>query len=161
MQTLRAMNHQMMPFMIYSQLSFTEENMVVVSHVYFLSNPCTNLVSIPDTRLFCKNIGHYYSYVRPDINENKWYRFDDQVVTPVDYNDVIVDAYGGTARRRRASSIDDSSRATKRQRGILRRIFSFGVFGRENGGGFGYGGRTSSAYMIQYVRRSDRDKLGY
>ena len=98
--------------------------------------------------------------MRPDIKENKWYRFDDHVVTAVDYNDVIADAYGGTTRRRRASSADDST-APKRQRGILRRIFSLGVFGRENGREFGYGGRTSSAYMIQYVRRLDRDKLGY
>ena len=106
-------------------------------------------------------IGHYYSYVRPDIRTNDWYRFDDQIVTPVDYNDVIADAYGGRALRKRATSFDNSSvKSGKRQGGILRRIFSFGGFGRENNGGeFGYGGRTSSAYMIQYIRRSDVSKL--
>jgi hypothetical protein len=88
---------------------------------------------------------------------NKWYRFDDQVVTLVDYSEVIADAYGGKARRERMNSLDD--RSTKQRRGILRRFFSFG--GQENRGGFGYGGRTSSAYMIQYVKRSDQTKLMY
>ncbi|KAL3774091.1 hypothetical protein ACHAWO_008487 [Cyclotella atomus] len=104
--------------------------------------------------------GHYYSYVRPDIDVNEWYRFDDQVVTPVDYSEVVADAYGGKARKRRANSFDDAH-PNKKQKGILRRIFSFGSFGRDSSGGFGYGGRTSSAYMIQYVRRSDRAKLHY
>eukprot|EP00804_Cyclotella_cryptica_P009361 CCRYP_009011-RA/>CCRYP_009011-RA protein AED:0.19 eAED:0.19 QI:157/1/1/1/1/1/4/31/693 len=105
--------------------------------------------------------GHYYSYVRPDIRTNNWYRFDDQIVTPVDYNDVIADAYGGRAIRNRATSFDGSSvNSSKKPGGIFRRIFSFSGFGREkNGGEFGYGGRTSSAYMIQYVRRSDITKL--
>eukprot|EP00956_Cyclotella_meneghiniana_P024422 scaffold48951_cov92-Cyclotella_meneghiniana.AAC.5 len=49
----------------------------------------------------------------------------------------------------------------RRQKGILRRMFSFSGFGSESGRGFGYGGRTSSANMIQYVRKSDRAKLGY
>ena len=98
--------------------------------------------------------------MRPDINVNEWYRFDDQVVTPVDYSEVVADAYGGKARKRRANSFDDAH-PNKKQKGILRRIFSFGSFGRDSSGGFGYGGRTSSAYMIQYVRRSDRAKLHY
>jgi hypothetical protein len=104
--------------------------------------------------------GHYYSYVRPDITVNEWYRFDDQVVTPVDYSEVIADAFGGKARKRRANSFDGAHPAKKRK-GVFRRIFSFGNFGRDGSGGFGYGGRTSSAYMLQYVRRSDRDKLRY
>lgn len=103
--------------------------------------------------------GHYYSYVRPDIKVNEWYRFDDQVVTPVDFSEVIADAYGGRVRRRRAKSFDGAHPAKKRS--VLRRIFSFGGFGGDNGGAFGYGGRTSSAYMIQYVRRSDIAKLHY
>ena len=97
--------------------------------------------------------------MRPDINVNEWYRFDDQNVIPVDFSDVIADAYGGKARERRASFNND--RSERRRKGILRRIFSFGGFRSESGRGFGYGGRTSSAYMIQYVRRSDRAKLGY
>lgn len=119
------------------------------------------------------HLGHYYSYVRPDIQQNKWYRFDDEFVTPVEFSDVIADAYGGSrkARRKRARSdsfenINDSV-SIKRRRGPLQLVFSlFGMFLRVpkmivsspsggGGGGFGYGGRASSAYMIQYVRRSD------
>jgi len=102
--------------------------------------------------------GHYYSYVRPDIRSNEWYRFDDQIVTKVEFNDVVADAYGGRVRRKRSRSLDESKSgsSTKQQRGLLRRIFSFGGRLKNAGdGAFGYGGITSSAYMLQYVRRSD------
>ena len=105
--------------------------------------------------------GHYYSYVRPDIRTNEWYRFDDEFVTNVDYEDVIADAYGGKTRRKRYSSFNGSDYSgKKRQRGLLGRIFSFG-FGQTMSGecGFGYGGRSSSAYMLQYARRSDIPRL--
>jgi len=61
--------------------------------------------------------------------------------------------------------------ATKRRRrwgpirlilGIFRRVAMIGSnsAGRGgDGGGFGYGGRSSNAYMLQYVRRSDIPKL--
>lgn len=118
--------------------------------------------------------GHYYSYVRPDIRQNEWYRFDDQFVTKVDYEDVVADAYGGNRRARRkrprSESFESHDAPAKRQRGLFRRIFSlFGLFRRVKmiassrpgggGGGFGYGGRSSSAYMLQYVRRSDANLL--
>lgn len=119
--------------------------------------------------------GHYYSYVRPDIRQNDWYRFDDEFVTRVDYSDVIADAYGGSRRirrkRRRSDSLERGTEyaPVKRQRGIFQRIFSFlGLFRRvamigsnssAGGGGCGYGGRTSNAYMIQYARRSHIPKL--
>mmetsp|Transcript_1752 Transcript_1752/g.3749 ORF Transcript_1752/g.3749 Transcript_1752/m.3749 type:complete len:784 (-) Transcript_1752:58-2409(-) len=127
--------------------------------------------------------GHYYSYVRPDIRQNEWYRFDDELVTRVDYSDVIADAYGGSRRTRRKRSRTDSvelegtgdNAPVKRQRrrqGLFQRIFSFfGLFRRVTtmigssnasgggGGSFGYGGRSSNAYMIQYARRSDIPKL--
>jgi ubiquitin C-terminal hydrolase len=122
--------------------------------------------------------GHYYSYVRPDIHLDEWYRFDDEFVTRVDYSDVIADAYGGNnallQRKRPRSdsfeSIDSNQHEVQQQRrGLLRRIFSlFGLFRHvqmirsrtpERRGGFGYGGRTSNAYMIQYVHRSDVPKL--
>ena len=45
--------------------------------------------------------GHYYSYARPDIRSNDWYRFDDEFVTKVDYSDVIADAYGGSRKTQR------------------------------------------------------------
>jgi ubiquitin C-terminal hydrolase len=42
------------------------------------------------------DVGNYYSYIRPDIQTNKWYRFDDEFVTRVDFTDDIDDAYGGS-----------------------------------------------------------------
>ena len=116
--------------------------------------------------------GHYYSYVRPDIRQNKWFRFDDEFVTEVDYSDVVADAYGGNRRTRRKRSRSDSFEASqqpaKRRRGLFQRLLSlFGFFRRlpmigsssGGGGGFGYGGRASNAYMLQYARRSDIPKL--
>ena len=115
--------------------------------------------------------GHYYSYVRPDIRTNQWFRFDDEFVTPVAYSEVIADAYGGTRRarrkRRRSDSVESTSVPVKRRRGLLQRIFSlFGFLRRvpvigsnPEGCGFGYGGRTSNAYMLQYARRSDIPRL--
>jgi len=108
--------------------------------------------------------GHYYSYVRPDVRDGIWYRFDDEFVTQVDYDEVVADASGGKHRRRRRSRSNSMGSEGGRRRGLLRRILSlFGVFLRRprvcGGCGFGYGGRTSSAYMLQYVRRSDVSKL--
>jgi hypothetical protein len=120
------------------------------------------------------DVGHYYSYVRPDIQTNEWYRFDDEFVTRVDFTDVIVDAYGGSCaalqRRSRDSDSFESIDAQQGQRrGLLRRILSLlGLFRRmtmirsrtlDRRSGFGYGGRTSNACMLQYVHRSDAPKL--
>ncbi|KAL3817221.1 LOW QUALITY PROTEIN: hypothetical protein ACHAXA_009508 [Cyclostephanos tholiformis] len=117
--------------------------------------------------------GHYYSYVRPDIQTNDWYRFDDEFVTRVDYSDVIVDAYGGNcAEWQKQSSIDPDKSIDvpeRQRRGLFHRILSlFGLFRRitmiasrttDRRSNFGYGGRTSNAYMLQYVHRSDIPKL--
>ena len=119
------------------------------------------------------DVGHYYSYVRPDIQTNEWYRFDDEFVTRVDFTDVIVDAYGGSCAALRTRSRSDSFESIDEQqgqrRGLLRRILSlFGLFRRmtmirsrtlDRRSGFGYGGRTSSVYMLQYEHRSDVPKL--
>ena len=119
------------------------------------------------------DVGHYYSYVRPDIQTNEWYRFDDEFVTRVDFADVIVDAYGGSCAAPQNGSRSDSFESINAQqeqrRGLLRRIFSwFGLFRRmtmirsrtlDRRSGFGYGGRTSNAYMLQYVHRSDLPML--
>ena len=90
--------------------------------------------------------GHYYAYVRPDIRSDDWYRFNDDEVTKVSFQEVTNDSYGGQVVRK-------GSNGTKTS-GLLTR-----VFGRMNSGSFGYGGRTSSAYMLQYVRRSDIPEL--
>jgi ubiquitin carboxyl-terminal hydrolase 7 len=84
--------------------------------------------------------GHYYAYVRPDIRSNDWYRFNDQQVDAVCFGDVVMDAFGGKTSK------------PKQNRGILGRLFG-------GGGGYGWGGRAASAYMLQYVRRSEIDNL--
>ena len=62
------------------------------------------------------DVGHYYSFVRPDIQTNEWYRFDDEFVTRVDFTDVIVDAYGGSCAALRKRSRSDSSKASMNNR---------------------------------------------
>lgn len=86
--------------------------------------------------------GHYYAYVRPDVQRNKWYRFDDHKVTEVDFKEVTADSFGGHSERRKRVQ----------KKGILARLF-----GGNNS--FGWGGPKSSAYMLQYVRRCDVPKL--
>ena len=117
--------------------------------------------------------------MRPDVRQTDWLRFDDEIVTPVKYADVVADAYGGNQRTRRKRSRRNGFNrlarvpgAKRRRRDLFRRIFSlFRWFRRVSAMiagthspsvgeyGFGYGGRSSSAYMIQYVRRSEVPKL--
>lgn len=85
--------------------------------------------------------GHYYAYVRPDIQSNVWYRFDDDKVSEVSFHDVRADAFGGRLQN------DD------KKQGIFSKILGFGA------SSFGWGGRSSSAYMLQYVRRCDSPSL--
>jgi ubiquitin carboxyl-terminal hydrolase 7 len=87
--------------------------------------------------------GHYYSYVRPDVRTDVWYRFDDDRVAEVSFKEVVKDAYGGRTAR------EEKQHAKK---GFLKRLFS-------GGGSYGWGGSKSSAYMLQYVKRSDVGKL--
>jgi ubiquitin carboxyl-terminal hydrolase 7 len=87
--------------------------------------------------------GHYYAYVRPDIRSDEWYRFNDHEVVQVTFQEVINDSYGGSVAQKE-----------KAKRGLLSR-----VFGSKHGSSFGWGGRTSSAYMLQYVRRCDIPEL--
>jgi ubiquitin carboxyl-terminal hydrolase 7 len=85
--------------------------------------------------------GHYYVYVRPDVREDDWYRFNDHVVTPVEFEEVLADAFGG------ATSVAPKSSNT----GIFSRMYR-SLFGSSS---YGYGGQTSNAYVVQYVRRAD------
>lgn len=93
--------------------------------------------------------GHYYAYVRPNIHSEQWYRFDDQIVTPVSLKDVMVDGTGGPVK---ASSLTVSKRRplwrsiTRFLRRSITRIFEPKCTG--------YGGHTSCAYVLQYVKRS-------
>jgi len=98
--------------------------------------------------------GHYYAYVRPDVRSDQWYRFDDDTVTQVDYEDVRADSSGGRARGKKRRKRGSQKEGQKNRRFLGRLFRSFGG-GGGSGGGFGWGGRTSSAYMLQYVRRCD------
>lgn len=80
--------------------------------------------------------GHYYAYVRPNIRSNQWYRFDDNRVAEVSFKEVKEDAFGG------------SSKSSAKKKSLLKRIFG-------SPSRFGWGGKNSSAYMLQYVKRSD------
>lgn len=82
--------------------------------------------------------GHYYAYVRPDARKNTWYRFDDDKVTEVTYREVAADCYGGQSSRIAAQEAKE---------GFFAKLF------RGSGGKYGWGGRSSSAYVLQYVRR--------
>ena len=89
--------------------------------------------------------GHYYAYVRPDVGTDTWYRFNDHVVERVELKDVLRDAYGGKYQ------LDDEN-GEEKAGGIftrLRRAF----FSKSST--YGYGGETSNAYVLQYVRRYD------
>ena len=93
-------------------------------------------------------VGHYYSYVRPDIRSTTWYRFNDDIVEEVSYQEVIDDAFGGK----------NSVGATEKQQGgLFRRLGR--LFQRGAGSPYGWGGNTSNAYVVQYVRRSDLARL--
>jgi len=92
--------------------------------------------------------GHYYAYVRPNIRKNKWYRYDDDRVMEVSFKDVKDDAFGGHAVNKGSGK----KAANRKKVGLWKRILSSASPNRNQ---FGWGGRSSSAYMLQYVKRSD------
>jgi len=88
------------------------------------------------------DVGHYYAYVRPDIEKNEWYRFNDDKVDEVTFEDVIADAFGG-----KGTKIGNNGGGI----GIGRRILR--LFQNKQSDTYGWGGETSNAYVIQYVRK--------
>jgi ubiquitin carboxyl-terminal hydrolase 7 len=91
--------------------------------------------------------GHYYAYVRPDMSRDIWYRFNDHVVEKVSFEDVINDSYGGKV----AKKMSENNEAQEK-RGLLRRVKQLL---RREGSSFGWGGETSNAYVVQYLRKCD------
>lgn len=91
--------------------------------------------------------GHYYAYVRPNVLSEDWYRFNDHLVTKVSLSEVFADCYGGKY---------PFCNSNRHRKGLLERIKSF--FQPEEGP-FGFGGRTSNAYVVQYVRRCEIPSL--
>jgi ubiquitin carboxyl-terminal hydrolase 7 len=90
--------------------------------------------------------GHYYSYVRPDIESESWYRFNDDIVEKVSFQTVMDDVYGG---RNKDSTMSSQPRTPGGPFRGLRRML------RRRGAAFGWGGERSNAYVVQYVRRKD------
>lgn len=88
---------------------------------------------------------HIDAYVRPDIESNKWYRFNDDAVEEVSIDDVIEDAFGGKSNKQKPKKVQGPF-------AFVRRLFSRGGNGNDP---CGWGGKTSNAYILQYVRRCD------
>ena len=116
------------------------------------------------------DVGHYYAYVRPDVRNDRWYRFNDDIVEEVPFEDVQCDAFGGKVNRRQLfiSSESSSNKGDKASKDTVVTMKKTGLFGKlrqsllRKGGKrspknnkFGWGGETSNAYILQYVRRSD------
>jgi ubiquitin carboxyl-terminal hydrolase 7 len=98
-------------------------------------------------------VGHYYAYVLPDIEGDKWYRFNDDIVQEVSFDEVTADAFGG-----RVQIYEDSLTGSTKSKGggVLKRVRRF--FNRSGGSGvgpYGWGGERSNAYVLQYVRKVD------
>jgi ubiquitin carboxyl-terminal hydrolase 7 len=87
-------------------------------------------------------VGHYYAYVRPDVRKEDWYRFNDDIVERVSFKEVTEDAFGG-----RSAGV-----ASTKKRGWFAKIQR--AF-QGSGGTYGWGGSTSNAYVVQYVKRCD------
>ena len=94
-------------------------------------------------------VGHYYAYVRPDVEKDEWFRFNDDKVDKVSFDDVIMDAFGG--KQTNNNSKGSGGGLHKR----IGRLFR----NRDKNNSFGWGGRTSNAYVVQYVQRSNIESL--
>jgi ubiquitin carboxyl-terminal hydrolase 7 len=82
--------------------------------------------------------GHYYSYIRPDITKNVWYRYDDDRVTLVSFQQVREDSFGGSS----------TSKNENHKQGWSQWFFNHGFsFGMKQNG--------SSAYVLQYVKKRE------
>ena len=91
-------------------------------------------------------VGHYYSYVRPDVRTDEWYRFNDDAVEKVNFQEVMDDAFGGLN--------EEKSIPPAKKQSLLRRLFSI-LQGSSDVASYGWGGSSSNAYVLQYVKRSD------
>jgi ubiquitin carboxyl-terminal hydrolase 7 len=131
------------------------------------TEPCSAETALYDLQSVVLHVGdyesgHYYSYVRPDVTKhNCWYRFNDDQVERVDVRQVLQDAFGGA----RAINVDkggeemeDFAANTSNNiwswwRRQLPWLFPTSAARSEHS--FGYGGLTSNAYVLQYIRRRD------
>ena len=79
--------------------------------------------------------GHYYSYIRPDVTRNIWFRYDDERVTRVSFQQVKEDSFGSPTTTNQLNPT----------LGWGRWFPSFSV-GKQGG---------SSAYVLQYVKKKE------
>ncbi|KAL7578389.1 hypothetical protein ACA910_012789 [Epithemia clementina (nom. ined.)] len=107
-------------------------------------------------------VGHYYAYVRPKIDEDVWYRFNDDIVTPVSFEEVVADATGGRVKLGGGGgendpviAASDSSKSNRKGTSLINQIRQFFSFPKSvESSSYGFGGSTSNAYVFQYVQRS-------
>lgn len=76
--------------------------------------------------------GHYYAFIRPTLSE-QWYKFDDERVTKEDVKRALEEQYGGEEELPQTNP------------GLNNTPFKFTKY--------------SNAYMLVYVRESDKDKI--
>ncbi|XP_054790212.1 ubiquitin C-terminal hydrolase 12-like isoform X2 [Prosopis cineraria] len=76
--------------------------------------------------------GHYYAFIRPTLSD-QWYKFDDERVTKEDIKRALEEQYGGEEELPQANP------------GFNNTPFKFTKY--------------SNAYMLVYIRESDRDKI--
>jgi ubiquitin carboxyl-terminal hydrolase 7 len=120
--------------------------------------------------------GHYYSYCKPMLtleekgeeitytsstsktNKNtkrcQWYRFDDEIVTPVTFEEVLADAYGGISSTATGWNEKHLRNIARRNR-LFQWLTSTAISCNSTKYTYGYGGRDSCAYVLQYVRKRD------
>jgi len=78
------------------------------------------------------NRGHYYSFIKVDVENDEWFRFDDEKVLPFDSENLDIEAFGGE---------EDKN-------------LSFGDRQRMRPSGPDMGDKERNAYLLFYVRSS-------
>ncbi|CAN4109417.1 unnamed protein product [Withania somnifera] len=78
--------------------------------------------------------GHYYAFIRPTLSD-QWYKFDDERVTKEDLKRALEEQYGGEEELPQTNP------------GFNNTPFKFTKY--------------SNAYMLVYIRESDKDKIIY
>ncbi|CAH9125061.1 unnamed protein product [Cuscuta epithymum] len=93
-----------------------------------------NLYTLHSVLVHSGNVhgGHYYAFIRPTLS-HKWYKFDDERVTQEDITKALEEQYGG------------EEQLPQTNRGFSNSPFKFT--------------RYSNAYMLVYIRESDKDKI--
>ena len=106
------------------------------------------------------NSGHYYAYVSPNLDCDQWFRVNYDLIDEVTWEEVRKDAIGGKVGNNNTKRLSSSSTpTTTKKQNFFQRLWS--RFGDSDGFSepYGFGGQTSNAYVLQYVKRSDRDRL--